>query len=257
MRSTSKGRDTVGARLSKVQATYRSKTRASYLAAGAAAAMAIVLALWVIPWVPIGMTLDDYSSVVWVALVLGTGSALMGLLAFFTREPASTERDVAEVWRGLLGKGVRLWNRHQFYRRLARECERAQRDGRSPLALMLVRVSPSDDRDGSGRRDAVERIAQAAARNVRSSDVIGLIGGEELGVLVIGVNDQARQAIGERLERTLTAALAEWPVTKAPGRAPVVSMGASTLGPDGDPDSLIAAARQALKPLAVTVGQAA
>ena len=252
-------RETTGARLSNIQAIYRSKGRAAWLAAGATAVMAVALALWVIPWVPIGMTQDDLSPKVSVALMLASGSALTGLLAFFTREPASTEGQVAEVWRGILGKGVRLRNQRQFRYALARACESAQRDGRLSLSLLLVRVSPGQDDDGSGpvSRDALEHIVYALALTVRSSDVIGTAGDDEIGVLAIGVGAEARDMICARFERALTAALVEWRGAKVSRKAPVVSLGASTYGADDDLDALVAAARQALRPISLEVARAA
>lgn len=251
------GRETAGMRLSKVQATYRSKVRAGWLAAGAAAVMAVALALWVIPWVPIGMTQDDFSPAVRVALALATGSALMGFLAFLTREPASTEGDVAEVWRSLLGKGVRLRNRRQFGYRLARECVSAQRDRRLSLSLILMRVSPGDDDNDLGRRDALDHIVHALALTVRSSDVIGIAGIDEIGVLAISADAEVREVIRARFERALIAALVEWRGAKASRKAPMVSLGASTLGLEDDPDTLVAAARQALRPINLDAARAA
>jgi hypothetical protein len=39
--------------------------------------MMVILTVWVVPWVTIGMTLDDYSFPVRVALVLTVASALL------------------------------------------------------------------------------------------------------------------------------------------------------------------------------------
>lgn len=251
------GRESTGARLSRLQATYRSRFRAGLLAAAAAAVLAMLLALWMVPWVPIGMTLDDYEPAVWMGFVLATGCALMGLLAFFTREPASTESDISDLWRWLMGRGVRLRNRTQFTHALAREYRRAQRDRRSPLSLILIRVASSDGRGGPGSSDLIEHVAQTIAKHIRLADVLGLVGDEELGVLALGADAEAQQAVKARTERAVAAAMVEWNGAKTPGKASAVSIGASTLGPDDDADSLIAAAQQALEPLATHAARAA
>lgn len=250
-------RETTGTRLFKIQASYRSKSRAAWLGAGAAAVLAVVFALWVIPWVPIGMKQDDLTPKVWVALMLAAGSALTGLLAFFTREPASTEGDVAQVFRGLLGHGKRLKNPRQFRHRVASECESVQRDRRLSLSLILVRVSPGDDPDDPGGRDALEHIVQALTLTVRSSDVIGMAGDDEIGVLAIGAGTEARQVICARFERALTEALAEWSRAKMSRKTPEVALGSSAPGPDDDPEALVAAARQVLRPIRLEVARAA
>jgi hypothetical protein len=102
------GSETAGARISKLQASYRSRGRAVWLGGSAAAVMAVALAIWMIPWVPVGMTQDDYSFAVWVGLVLAMGTAVMSLLAYFARGPATGEGETAEVWRGLMGGAAPL-----------------------------------------------------------------------------------------------------------------------------------------------------
>jgi GGDEF domain-containing protein len=249
--------ETALVRFNSAQAYQRSKIRAGTIAAGAAAVMAVVLTLWMIPYVPIGMRQDDYSSAVWVALVLAMGIAVMGLLAVLTREPASGERDVAELWQNLMGKRRRMRNPRQFYNRLTRECARVQRDQRLSLSLVVVRVSQDDEPDGQGGPGVLEAVEQILARNVRSSDVTGLVGDDEIGVLAIGVPGEEREVMIERLQRALERVLTGSTRTAHSREKPVVSLGASTLGLGDDPDSLLAAARQALRPVGARAAQAA
>jgi GGDEF domain-containing protein len=253
----SEGCGTALVRFSSAQASRRSKTRAGSIAAGAAAVMAVVLALWMIPWVPIGMRQDDYSPAVWVALVLAMGTAIMGLLGVLTREPASGESDVAELWQNLMGRRWRVRNPRQFHNRLTRECARVQCDQRLSLSLIVVRVSQGDDPDGQGGPGVLEAVEQILAGNVRSSDVTGVLGDDEIGVLAIGVPAEEREVMIRRLRRALERALAGSTGTEHSNQKPVVSLGASTLGLGDDPDSLLAAARRALRPVGTHAAQAA
>jgi GGDEF domain-containing protein len=242
--------DTARARFVRAQTFYPGKNWVSLLAAGVAVVLTVVLAIWLTPWVPIGMREDDYSSSVRVALVLTLSSALMSLIAAFTRGDAGRETEPAELWHSLLGKRMRLRDRRQFHNRLARECARAHRDRRSSLSLILVRVSDSEDRDSPCGPDVLERVADALMATVRSSDVIGIAGDCEIGILAIGADANAREVIITRFRRTLMAALQRWREPEAPSRAPLLSLGASTLGYDSaEPGPLLAAARYSLAPV--------
>jgi len=248
--SASGERETALSRLSRLQASYRSRVRAVWLAIGATAVMTVLLALWMIPWVPVGMARDDYSFEVWVALVLAMGSAVMALLAFLAREPASGEREAVDIWHRLMGGAIRLRGRHQFRNRLARECERARRDRRTSLSLILVSVGQEGDHPDPGSPDAIEHVVNALATTVRSSDVMGIVEAAEIGVLVIGAGARVREVICRRLERALTAALRGWTEAGLSSGTPRASLGASTFGADGvEPGHLLAAARASLAPV--------
>jgi hypothetical protein len=245
VRSTER-RERGPARVAGVRAYHQGKALAGLFAMGAAA-LAVVLAIWAMPWVPVGMTWDDYSAHVLVALVLAMGSILMALIAAFTRGPASGHVQLAEIWHSLLGKRVRLRDRQQFCNRLARECQRAQRERRSSLSLILVRVSEGEDRDGE---QALEHVAHALMAAMRSSDVVGMAGDNEIGILAIGADAKAREVISVRLKRALAAALVEFSDDRVATNVPEALLGASSWGPDGaEPDSLLMAARASFAPV--------
>ena len=239
-------RETGPARVVGVRAYRQSKALASLFTMGAAA-LAVVLAIWAMPWVPVGMTRDDYSAHLLVALALAMGSILMALIAAFTRGLASGHVQLAEIWHTLLGKRVRLRNRQQFCNRLARECHRAQRERRSSLSLILVRVSEGEDRDGE---QALEHVAHALMAAMRSSDVVGMAGDNEIGILAIGADAKALEIISVRLKRALAAALVEFTEDRLATNVPEALLGASSWGPDGaEPDSLLTAARASFAPV--------
>lgn len=256
-RAPSAGPEMARARFSALLASQRTKIRGAWLAAAATVALTAVLALWIIPPVPIGMTQNDYSLAVGIAFLLALASALMGFVAVFARESATGETDLAGIWRSLFAGARRTRNRHQFYNRLARECARALRDRRSALSLVLVHVGPAEQRSGPVSPEALDHVATALAASVRSSDVMGIAGDAEIGVLAIDAGPEAREGICRRFERRLTTAFVGWTRAELPGGAPVVSLGASTMGPDDDPETLLAAARHALRPIGSRPAQAA
>jgi hypothetical protein len=85
---------------------------------------------------------------------------------------------------------------------------------------------------------------------VRSSDVIGIAGDNEIGILAIGADAKAREIISARLRRALAAALVEFGEDRVATNVPEALLGVSTLGPDGiEPGHLLAAARASFAPV--------
>ena len=234
------------ARAAGVQASHQGRALASLFAAGAAA-LTVVLAIWAMPWVSVGMTRDDYSAHVVVALVLAMGITLMGLIAAFAYRLPGGQVELAEILHSLLGRRARLRNQQQFCNRLARECQRAQRERRSSFSLVLVRVSKDEDREG---KQILEHVAHALMATVRSSDVIGIAGDNEIGILAIGADARVQEVIRARLKRALAAALVEFGEGGAATNVPDALLGVSTWGPDGaEPDHLLLAARTSFAPV--------
>jgi len=253
LQSTDRG-ETGRTRVAGLRARLLGRPLTGLLAAGAAG-LTVALAIWAMPWVPVGMTRDDYSPRVVAALLLAMGSTLMWLAAAFTWGLAGADRQLVEILHSLLGRRARLRNRHQFYNRLARECRRARRERRSSLSLFLVRLSTGEDREGNR---ALEHVAHALMAAVRSSDVVGIAGDSEIGILAIGAGGKALEIIGARLRRALAAALAELSEDAAATSVPEASLGVSTLGPDAtEPGHLLVAARASLAPVAPRLRKAA
>ena len=253
LRSTDR-HETGRARVAGIRARLPGRTLTRLLVAGAAA-LTVALAVWAMPWVPVGMTRDDYSPRVVIALVLAMGSALTWLAAVFTGGLAGGDRQLAEILNSLLGRRARLRNRHQFHNRLARECRRARRERRSSLSLILVRLSIGEDREGD---QVLEHVAHALMATMRSSDVVGIAGDSEIGILAIGADGKAREVIGARVKRALAAALAELSEEKAATSVPEALLGVGSLGSDvTEPGHLLAAARASFAPLAPRARKAA
>jgi PleD family two-component response regulator len=169
------------------------------------------------------------------------GGTLMALAAALTEGLVGGDVQLLEILHSLLGRRARLRNRHQFQNRLARECRRGRRERRSSLSLILVRVSEGEDRDGE---QALEHVAHALMAAMRSSDVVGMAGDNEIGILAIGADAKAREVISVRLKRALAAALVEFTEDRVATNVPEALLGASSWGPDGaEPDSLLMAAR--------------
>lgn len=106
-----------------------------------------------------------------------------------------------------------LASRRQFMRELARETERVKRQG-SPLSLLMIdadHFKAVNDTHGHGGGDEVLRtIARCLKSGTRSLDVVGRLGGEEIGVLLPSAATEQAMLVAERLRRAIEQSRTEW-----------------------------------------------
>jgi len=99
-----------------------------------------------------------------------------------------------------------LASRRQFMHELARETERVRRQG-SPLSLAMVdadHFKKVNDTYGHAAGDEVlKALAACLRKGTRSLDVVGRLGGEELGVLLPGASEETATMVSERLRQSI------------------------------------------------------
>jgi diguanylate cyclase (GGDEF)-like protein len=139
-----------------------------------------------------------------------------------------------------------LLNRRAFVRELGRVRTFAQRYG-SPASLVyfdLDGFKAINDRYGHAAGDAaLKAVADRLIANVRDSDVVGRMGGDEFALVLV----QADQPTAEAKAASLASAIEREPLRFGEWTAPVhLSYGVIELTPDADPESLIAAADTAM-----------
>ena len=139
-----------------------------------------------------------------------------------------------------------LLNRRAFVRELGRIRAFAQRYG-SPASLVyfdLDGFKAINDRYGHAAGDAaLQAVAERLIANVRESDIIGRMGGDEFAIVLV----QADQATAQAKAASLAAAIEREPLRFGEWTAPVhLSYGVTELTPDADPEALIAAADTAM-----------
>lgn len=137
-------------------------------------------------------------------------------------------------------------NRRGFERELRRSLAYVKRYGASAalLYLDLDGLKPVNDRHGHAAGDAVlKTVAAALFRQVRISDTIGRIGGDEFAVLLWNVSGPAAAAKAQALEAAVYRAPVRW------GRSTLVvsaSAGVALLGALDSPAEVLARADAAM-----------
>jgi diguanylate cyclase (GGDEF)-like protein len=131
----------------------------------------------------------------------------------------------AAIRDGLTG----LLNQREFFRRLAQEIARADRDGRSLSMLMidLDHLKPVNDTFGHLQGDAVlSEVARMIEGHVREGDVVARYAGDEFAVILANADAQHALAVAERMRAgsAIVAAAAGLPA----GEAVTLSVGVVT-----------------------------
>lgn len=142
-----------------------------------------------------------------------------------------------------------LWSRRYMFTRLAQEMDSARRRGHS-VGIMLIdadHFKRINDRFGHAAGDEVlRRVAATLTRAVRTYDLAGRVGGEELLVIAPGIDSTALSALAERV-RTLIADMDVCDV--CPDEGLTVSIGTALARPqshDEDLNTLVARADAAM-----------
>ncbi|MGC2826832.1 MAG: GGDEF domain-containing protein [Pseudolabrys sp.] len=139
-----------------------------------------------------------------------------------------------------------ILNRRGFERELKRSLAQVKRYG-TQAALMFIDLDSFkavNDRYGHGAGDALlKAVTRKLVANVRASDVVGRLGGDEFGVVLWRVEEAQASAKARELEALIDR------VGVAHGQARVqvgASVGAALLLPDVTPTEMIEAADRAM-----------
>jgi len=139
-----------------------------------------------------------------------------------------------------------LLNRRALLRELGRVRTFAQRYG-SPASLVyfdLDDLKSVNDRFGHAAGDAaLKAVAQRLSANVRESDVVGRMGGDEFAVILVQTDQSTAEAKAAALARAVEAE----PVKFGDGSSPLqVSWGVREITQDAEPEALVSQADAAM-----------
>jgi len=139
-----------------------------------------------------------------------------------------------------------LLNRRALIRELGRIRTFAQRYG-APASLVyfdLDDLKGVNDRFGHAAGDAaIKAVAERLVANVRESDIVGRMGGDEFAVILVQADAATAQAKAQSLARVVESA----PVQFGDWSAPLhVSYGVAEIAPNAEPEAIVAAADAAM-----------
>jgi diguanylate cyclase (GGDEF)-like protein len=139
-----------------------------------------------------------------------------------------------------------LLNRRALIRELGRIRTFAQRYG-APASLVyfdLDDLKSVNDRFGHAAGDAaIQAVSDRLIANVRESDIVGRMGGDEFAVILV----QADQAVAEGKAAQLARAIEAEPLRFGDWSAPLhVSYGVCEITADAEPETLVAEADAAM-----------
>jgi diguanylate cyclase (GGDEF)-like protein len=137
-------------------------------------------------------------------------------------------------------------NRRAFLREIKRVAAFAQRYG-SPASLVFFDLDgfkAVNDRFGHAAGDeALKAVAERLLANVRETDVVGRIGGDEFAVLLVQADQQTAMSKAD----TLASAVRDMPVQVGEWSVPLrVSWGVREIEPGADPEVALAEADAAM-----------
>lgn len=152
------------------------------------------------------------------------GMRLVAEVEALKAELAAARAQIAELEiRADVDPLLEILNRRGFERELTRSLAYVKRYG-TPAALLYIDLDgfkAVNDRYGHAFGDAVlKTVAAALVREVRASDVVGRLGGDELAILLWNASEAAALAKAAALEQTVEAA-------ELPAIATAVTVGAS------------------------------
>ena len=243
-----RGDNPSSSRIREARGAYRSYyrwLRASRLAMAAFLALAALFLVWVLPWLPSGLDTADYSSNVAFTIYLLAILSATGMTTLVVREQAWRKRESLMVWSAVYDEATGLHNRTYLFDRISLECERAERMG-GVFSLLVLGIWVG--RVGSGppptvSDTALQRVAEFINRLSRPTDLVALLSRNELAVLIIGVDQEKRAPLLERIRATIAAELPR--LLERPASIDVIG-GSSTYAVEGkEAASLIQAARAA------------
>ena len=141
---------------------------------------------------------------------------------------------------------VEIPNRRAFVRELARTMSYSERDGTAASLLYfdLNGFKEINDTYGHAAGDAALRyVARVLVENVRESDVVGRLGGDEFGVILAQADEPHARVKAESLAATIGVKRLSWSGKRLRIN---LAFGVYALKPGEDPGSALAAADRAM-----------
>jgi diguanylate cyclase (GGDEF)-like protein len=177
----------------------------------------------------------------------GKGASAASTIASLTRRLAQARRYIARLEAHAdTDFLLDIPNRRGFERELNRSIAYVERY-RASAALLVVdvdRLKPTNDGFGHAAGDhLLKTIVDVLSSNVRQSDMLGRLGGDEFGILLWNVGERDARAKAAALERAVDETTCEY---RGRRLSPGVSIGVTVLSADDEAAKVLERADQAM-----------
>jgi GGDEF domain-containing protein len=164
--------------------------------------------LYTIPWLPYGLSEDDYNSNVKFFVIMILVAICLGFAAVYLRDISNRVEQTMLTWNSVNDGLGDLRRREYFFDRIVLECSRAGLTGQhfTVVALRLTVPQSSDS-------EKISRAIRALEPIVREYDCLSSLGPHEIAVLAHGVGDAEAPILANNLAQVVTNAFPEVPVT--------------------------------------------
>jgi GGDEF domain-containing protein len=236
----------------KVYKSYRRVSRWSRVLTTIFWVLVAVVLLWLIPWLPFGLSTKDYSVDVTLAFALLGLCPAITAIVLLTKGMVNQRRDALAAWSTIHDGQTGLRNRDYFLERLKVQCQLGRELVEYCVGLILVKVEEMRG-EGAGTGPPNEKtlrlLGMSIANQMRGSDLVAAIDETELGILVSASSSESLEMVSERIRRSLSR---EMDMARGNhGSRLMVEMGVGWEGKDADPYSLLSAARHSLKVVSI------
>jgi GGDEF domain-containing protein len=157
--------------------------------------------LWVMPWVPWGLTNEDYPEGAGVAVALAFGAWIAGFGAVYLRDQTNRYEQTLVTFSSVHDELGDLRRREYFYERAVIECMRSERNGVS-FGVFAIRFGMGESVNSAETATALEALAGL----IRQTDSLAALGPQEVGVVAAGMGSREAPGFAYRLKSTLEKA---------------------------------------------------
>ena len=150
--------------------------------------------LWVIPWFPYGLSIEDYDSNISLLIGLMMLATTAAFAAIYLRETSRRIEQSFMAWSNVSGE-ISDWSRREYFlERIALECSRALSDhGSFAVFSLRVSVQPGNSNEN------VSLSLRALEGFAEDYDCFSSLGPDEVGIIALGLQDREAKGRAQQL----------------------------------------------------------
>jgi GGDEF domain-containing protein len=164
--------------------------------------------LFTIPWLPYGLTEQDYNSNVQFFVILILIAVCLGFAAVYLRDISNRVEQTMLTWNSVNDGLGELRRREYFFDRIVLECSRAGLTNQH-FTIVALRLTVPQSSDA----EKIARAIRALEPIVREYDCLSSLGPHEIAVLAHGVGEQEAPLLANNLAQVVTSAFPEVSIT--------------------------------------------